>query len=97
MTIAEKYKNLKNKSIEEMVIEIVEDCAKKCKEGQGLEICCGWWEVESKPKADDCQGFDLMAGECYHDEINKIMREQGFKAYEDFGGIRHRPRTYYRL
>lgn len=97
MTIAEKYKNLKNKSIEEMVIEIVENCAKKCKDGQGLEICCGWWEVESKPKEEDCQWFDLMAGECYHDEINRIMREQGFKVYEDYGGFRHRARTYYRL
>lgn len=97
MTIAEKYNNLKCKSIEEMVIEIVEDCAKKCKNEQGLEICCGWWKDETKPKANDGQWFDLMSGECYHEEINQIMRDQGFKIYEDYGAFRHRARTYYRL
>lgn len=68
MTIAEKYSNLKNKTIEEIVLEIVEECAKKCK-GQGLELVCGWWETDVKPNADSSV-FDFMAGECYHKKIN---------------------------
>ena len=96
MTIAEKYSNLKNKSIEEMVLEIVENCAQKCKEGKGLELVCGWWETDDLPSANS-QVFDFMAGECYHNEINRIMKEQGFHVYENYGGFRYRPRTTYRL
>lgn len=96
MTIAEKYKNLKNKTIKEMVLEIVEKCAQNCKEGQGLELVCGWWETDDKPSSTSSV-FDFMAGECYHEEINKIMREQGFSAYENYGGYRYRARTTYRL
>ena len=97
MTIAEKYPNLKNKTIKEMVLEIVEECAQKCKEGHGLNICCGWWEGESQPRRENSEWFDLMAGECYHEEINKIMEEQGFHIYEDLGRFHYRARTYYRL
>lgn len=97
MKISEKYSELKGKSIKDMVIEIVTNIANNCKNNECLEICCGWWETESKPKADDSQWFDFMAGECYHEEINNVMREQGFRAYEDFGGFRHRARTTYRL
>jgi len=96
MIIAEKYKNLKNKSIEELVLEIVENCAQKCKNGQGLEIVCGWWLDDVLPKANS-QVFDFMAGECYHEEINRVMREQGFHIYENYGGFRYRARTTYRL
>lgn len=96
MTIAEKYSNLKNKTIEQMVIEIVEECAQKCKEGQGLELVCGWWETDYLPKADS-QVFDFMAGQCYHNEINRIMKAQGFHLYENYGGYRYRARTTYRL
>lgn len=96
MTIAEKYKNLKNKTINEMVLEIVEECAKNCKEGQGLELVCGWWETDDLPKAYSSV-FDFMAGECYHSEINKIMREQGFSVYENYGDFRYRAKTIYRL
>lgn len=96
MTIAEKYKNLKNKSIEDMVLEIVENCAQKCKDGQGLEIVCGWWLTDELPSADSTV-FDFMAGECYHNEINRIMSEQGFRIYENYGAIRYRARTTYRL
>lgn len=96
MTIAEKYSELKGKSIKDMVLEIVTNIANNWKSDKGLEIVCGWWEIESKPKADS-QVFDFMAGECYHEEINKVMREQGFRVYEDFGGFLHRARTTYRL
>ena len=96
MTIAEKYKNLKNKTINEMVLEIIEKSEKKCKEGQGLELVCGWWETDDLPKADSSV-FDFMAGECYHSEINKIMIEQGFRVYENYGHFRYRARTIYRL
>ena len=97
MTIAEKYNYLKNKTIKEMVLEIVEECAQKCKDGQGLELVYGWWETDVKPDARNPKPFDFMAGECYHDEINKIMREQGFSVYENYGGYRYRARTTYRL
>ena len=97
MTIAEKYPELKGKSIKDMVLEIVTNIANNWKSDEGLEIVCGWWETESKPKANDSQWFDFMAGECYHDEINDLMKEQGFRVYEDFGGFRHRARTTYRL
>ena len=96
MTIAEKYANLKGKTIEQMVLEIVEDCAKKCKDGESLELVCGWWETDDKPKADSSV-FDFMAGQCYHEEINRIMKEQGFRIYENYGGYRYRARTTYRL
>lgn len=96
MTIAEKYKNLKNKTIEEMVLEIVEECAQKCENGKGLELVCGWWETDDLPKADSTV-FDFMAGECYHKEINEIMKREGFHIYENYGGYRFRARTTYRL
>jgi len=96
MTIAEKYSNLKGKSIKDMTLEIVEKIASEWKGNDALEIVCGWWEIESKPKAES-NVFDFMAGECYHSEINKVMKEQGFRVYEDYGGIRWRPRTTYRL
>ena len=96
MTIAEKYKNLKNKTIKEMVLEIVEDYAQKCTDGQGLSLVCGWWDTDNLPKAGS-EVFDFMAGQCYHEEINRIMREQGFSVYENYGGYRSRARTTYRL
>ena len=51
MTIAEKYSNLKAKSIKDMVLEIVEEVAKKC-QTNSLEIVCGWWETDDLPKAE---------------------------------------------
>lgn len=97
MTIAEKYSNLKAKSIKDMVLEIVEEVAKNCKTNS-LEIVCGWWETDDLPKAEkNSQWFDLMAGECYHNEINRVLKEQGFRAYENYGGFRWRARTTYRL
>lgn len=96
MTIAEKYKNLKNKTIKEMVLEIVEECAQKCESGKGLELVCGWWITDELPHKDS-RVFDFMAGECYHQEINTIMKEQGFHIYENYGGFRYRARTTYRL
>lgn len=79
-----------------MTLEIVEKIASEWKSDSTLEIVCGWWDAESKPKADS-NVFDFMAGECYHNEINKVMKEQGFMAYEDYGGFRRRARTTYRL
>lgn len=97
MTIAEKYSNLKAKSIKDMVLEIVEEVAKNCKTNS-LEIVCGWWETDDLPKAEkNSQWFDLMAGECYHNEINRVLKEQGFRAYENYGGGGWRARTTYRL
>lgn len=94
MSIVDKYSNLKCKSIKDIVLEIVEQIANQCN-GE-LEIVCGWWETDNIPKAGS-NVFDFMAGECYHDEINKVMREQGFRVYENRVGLKSRPRTTYRL
>ena len=49
MTIAEKYKNLKNKTIKEMVLEIVENCAQNCKEALNLFVDGGKSMTYQKP------------------------------------------------
>lgn len=96
MTIAEKYANLKGKSIKQMVLEIVDEIASKCKEGESLELTCGWWITNEEPRTHGLP-FSFMAGECYHNEINSFMKEQGFKVYENYGGFRRRAYTTYRL
>ena len=96
MTIAEKYSNLVGKSIKEMTLEIVEKIASNWKNDGTLELVCGWWNTDNKPSADSSV-FDFMAGECYHNEINEIMKAQGFSVYENYGGFRYRARTTYRL
>lgn len=93
-TIAEKYPNLKVKSVNDVILEIVENIAKKCK--GGLEVTCGWWETDVFPHAETSV-FDFMAGECYRQEIDKIMRQQGFSVYYSYSGFRWRARTTYRL
>lgn len=93
-TIAEKYANLKVKSVNDVILEIVENIAKKC--NGGLEVTCGWWETDVFPHAETSV-FDFMAGECYRQEIDKIMRQQGFSVYYSYSGFRWRARTTYRL
>ena len=93
-TIAEKFPNLKVKSLNDTVIEIIENIAKKC--NSGLEITCGWWETDVFPHAESSV-FDFMAGNCYRQEIDKIMRQQGFSVYYSYSGFHWRARTTYRL
>lgn len=98
MTIAEKYASLRGKTIREIVLEIVENIAQNYKGEGGLEIVCGWWKDQSEPEQKkDSIWFHMMAGECYHDEINAIMRAEGFHVYEDYERFRYRARTRYRL
>ena len=96
-TIAEKYSNLKVKSVNDVVLEIVEEIAKKCDPTKGgLEVTCGWWETDVFPHAETSV-FNFMAGQCYRQEIDKIMRQQGFSVYYSYSGFRWRARTTYRL
>lgn len=100
-TIAEKYAQFKNKTIEQMTLDIVESIISKHNpKSGGVEIICGWWQTANEPKEEEPNNicpFNMMAGECYHQEINKIMTEQGFHVYENLGDYRRRPYTIYRL
>lgn len=99
MTLAEKYASKASKSLKEQLLKHVENKLQHTKDGERFIYTIGWWECgyENVLSIECCNPFDAMTNIGSRQEINDIMKAEGFKIIEDYGGYRHRANTNYVL
>ena len=102
MTLAAKYADKASKSLRTRLLEAVEAKLSALKEGQEFSFTIGWCESGYENSLDIREPtilcpMDALTSEGSHEEINAIMKAEGFKPIEDYGGYRHRARTTYML
>lgn len=102
MTLAAKYASNASKSLKSQLLEAVEAKLKKMEEGWTFSFTIGWFNsgyenvLKTQEPSNLCP-MDAITHEGSHEEINSIMKAEGFKAIEDYGGYHHRARTTYVL
>ena len=88
MKLTEKYADCApKKSIKDTILEAVERKLKAYQqnheENKHFRFVIGWWDIADTQLTFYNYGeHDAMAGEGYHEEINRIMQEEGFKVLE---------------